>query len=89
MRHPNVGTVYNTSSPFLYSLINNITYLTVLFMGIVMDGSLCLVTELLARGSLDDVIMACTKDENYTLDWTKRIEFAVDACHGFSFLSPS
>ena len=52
-----------------------------------MEDSLCLVTELLARGSLDDVIMACTKDGNYTLDWTKRIEFAVDACHGISCLS--
>lgn len=59
----------------------------VLFMGISIQlKKVCIVTELMARGNVRDLLVAGPKDKFVKLDWSLRLQWALDTAQGMAYL---
>lgn len=59
----------------------------VLFMGIsVQPTKICIVTELMARGNVRDLLVGITKGRQIRLDWSLRQQWALDTAQGMAYL---
>jgi Protein tyrosine and serine/threonine kinase len=59
----------------------------VLFMGIcVQPKEVCIVTELMARGNVHDLLVAPIKGKSVKLRWGLRLQWAIDTAQGMAYL---
>ncbi|CAN8062132.1 unnamed protein product [Agarophyton chilense] len=59
----------------------------VLFMGIAMEPSkICIVTELMSRGNVRDLLVSKVKGKLRRLDWSLRQQWALDTAQGMAYL---
>lgn len=59
----------------------------VLFMGIcVHPTKVCIVTELMARGNVRDLLVGIVKGKSIRLDWSLRLQWALDTAQGMAYL---
>lgn len=59
----------------------------VLFMGIsVQPTKVCIVTELMARGNVRDLLVGITKGRQIRLDWSLRQQWGLDTAQGMAYL---
>lgn len=59
----------------------------VLFMGIsVQPTKVCIVTELMARGNVRDLLVGTPKGKQIRLDWSLRQQWALDTAQGMAYL---
>jgi serine/threonine protein kinase len=59
----------------------------VLFMGIcVQPAEVCIVTELMARGNVHDLLVEPIKGKSVKLTWKLRLQWAIDTAQGMAYL---
>lgn len=59
----------------------------VLFMGISLQPTkVCIVTELMSRGNVRDLLVGIVKGESVRLDWCLRQQWALDTARGMAYL---
>lgn len=59
----------------------------VLFMGIsIQPTKVCIVTELMSRGNVRDLLVGIVKGESVRLDWSLRQQWALDTARGMAYL---
>lgn len=59
----------------------------VLFMGIcVQPTEVCIVTELMARGNVHDLLVTPIKGKSVKLEWSLRLQWAIDTAQGMAYL---
>jgi serine/threonine protein kinase len=59
----------------------------VLFMGIcVQETEVCIVTELMARGNVRDLLVGPIQGKAVKLDWSLRLQWGVDTAQGMAYL---
>jgi tRNA A-37 threonylcarbamoyl transferase component Bud32 len=59
----------------------------VLFMGIcVQPTEVCIVTELMSRGNVRDLLVVAVNGKAVKLDWSMRLQWAVDTAQGMAYL---
>lgn len=59
----------------------------VLFMGIcVQPTEVCIVTELMARGNVHDLLVTPIKGKSVKLSWSLRLQWAIDTAQGMAYL---
>lgn len=59
----------------------------VLFMGIcVQPKEVCIVTELMARGNVHDLLVSPIKGKSVKLSWSRRLQWAIDTAQGMAYL---
>jgi tRNA A-37 threonylcarbamoyl transferase component Bud32 len=59
----------------------------VLFMGIcVQEREVCIVTELMARGNVRDLLVGPVQGKSVKLEWSVRLQWGVDTAQGMAYL---
>lgn len=59
----------------------------VLYMGIcVQPTEVCIVTELMARGNVHELLVTPIKGKSVKLDWSLRLQWAIDTAQGMAYL---
>lgn len=59
----------------------------VLFMGIsIQPTEVCIVTELMARGNVHDLLVSPVRGKMVKLSWSRRLQWAIDTAQGMAYL---